>query len=653
MQVSDDGAGSAVSPVIPHGTGLVYDVAMMQHATPAADVHPEQPDRITRIFGALEQAGCVQRMVRIPAREALRSEVELVHEPQMWDQFEALVRMPPDELRDYSADLEVRASLYLNAYSTVCARLACGSVIDMCAAVTKGRVRNGLAVVRPPGHHAEPGCGTGFCLYNNVSVATRCMLREGSASRVLILDWDVHHGNGTQRAFWDDPNVLYISLHRYDEGTFYPGGTFGNYDQVGGDAARGMSVNVPWPCGGMDDADYLHAFHQCILPIAYEFAPDLVIISAGFDAAAGDLLGGCHVSPAGYAHMAYHLSALAGGRLVVALEGGYTLDAIASSALAVARVLLGEPLPRLARAVCSPIAAETVQRVVRAQAPFWESLAAARELAPAPASSDGLVPLLDVVLEARAARLWEQHQLMPVPHGDGAAELVPNQALVSANALLPETETLVFFVHDRGPLLVGCSDPATGEPPVYAESAIEAVLAWSAARHYATCDLSTLQSIQLQCLRNHQHDRIDARAPAIAARTRLQTQVLFLWDHVVSLAPARRIVMVGFGTACDALVHLASERVLADRVCAILQVPGQHPIPLVPKQRPELKRWYAEHSLVLCPHNHPRFAWNEQEAAGKRLGTVVRAPEASPLDVLVGGLARLDELIARPNSASV
>ena len=134
------------------------------------------------------------------------------------------------------------------------------------------------------------------------------MLREGSASRVLILDWDVHHGNGTQRAFWDDPNVLYISLHRYDEGTFYPGGTFGNYDQVGGDAARGMSVNVPWPCGGMDDADYLHAFHQCILPIAYEFAPDLVIISAGFDAAAGDLLGGCHVSPAGYAHMAYHLS---------------------------------------------------------------------------------------------------------------------------------------------------------------------------------------------------------------------------------------------------------------------------------------------------------------------------------------------------------
>ena len=122
---------------------------------------------------------------------------------------------------------------------------------------------------------------------------------------------------------------------------FYPGTSFGNYDQVGGESARGTSVNVPWPCSGMDDGDYLHAFQHCIMPIAYEFAPDLVIVSAGFDAAQDDMLGGCLVSPAGYAHMTHQLMALAQGNLVVALEGGYTLDAISRSALAVVRTLLG------------------------------------------------------------------------------------------------------------------------------------------------------------------------------------------------------------------------------------------------------------------------------------------------------------------------
>ena len=147
------------------------------------------------------------------------------------------------------------------------------------------------------------------------AIAARHAQRVRGMERVAIVDWDVHHGNGTQRIFWNDSNVLYISLHRYENGTFYPGTTFGNYDQVGGPDALGTSVNVPWPCTGMGDADYLHAFQQCILPIAYEFAPDLVIVSAGFDAADGDVLGGCRVSPTGYAHMTHQLAALAGGRL--------------------------------------------------------------------------------------------------------------------------------------------------------------------------------------------------------------------------------------------------------------------------------------------------------------------------------------------------
>ena len=194
--------------------------------------------------------------------------------------------------------------------------------------------------MRPPGHHAEPDVIMGFCFFNYVAAAAALLKDECGLDRILVVDWDVHHGNGTQRMFYSDPSVLLVSLHRYEDGAFYPG--TGSMHECGAGPGLGYNVNIPWPHGGVGDGAYLAAFERIVMPIARAFKPQAVLVSAGFDAAAGDPLGGCCVSPHGYACMTNMLRGLAGGRLVVALEGGYNLRSIATSMEAVLRVLLGE-----------------------------------------------------------------------------------------------------------------------------------------------------------------------------------------------------------------------------------------------------------------------------------------------------------------------
>ncbi|EIE24210.1 histone deacetylase, partial [Coccomyxa subellipsoidea C-169] len=208
----------------------------------------------------------------------------------------------------------------------------------------RGAVQNGAAIVRPPGHHAESGMAMGFCYFNNAGLAARAAQAAG-ARRVLVLDWDVHHGNGTQHIFEHDPGVMYMSIHRYDGGHFYPG--TGAVKEVGRGAGEGFTVNVPWPMGGMGNGDYMAAFSHVIIPIAHEYSPDLIIVSAGFDASAGDPIGGCRVTPEAYAHMTAMLGAVA--PLAVLLEGGYNLTATAAGCEAVLRVLLGAKPPRFAK----------------------------------------------------------------------------------------------------------------------------------------------------------------------------------------------------------------------------------------------------------------------------------------------------------------
>ncbi|XP_031735552.1 histone deacetylase 6-like, partial [Anarrhichthys ocellatus] len=240
------------------------------------------------------------------------------------------------------------------------------------------QVSNGVAIVRPPGHHAERDSPCGFCFFNTAALAARHAqeISHDAPLRVLILDWDVHHGNGTQHMFEDDDSVLYISLHRYDNGTFFPSSEDAAPDRVGVSKGAGFNVNVAWSGGRMGDSDYLAAFHSVVMPIATEFNPGLVLVSAGFDAARGDPLGGYHVTPEGYAHLTHLLMSLAGGRILLILEGGYNLSSISDSMAMCTSVLLGDPPPSLVTPPPPPhhSAIVTINEVIRHHAPYWMSL---------------------------------------------------------------------------------------------------------------------------------------------------------------------------------------------------------------------------------------------------------------------------------------
>ncbi len=336
-------------------TGLVFDERFLRHHAPYA--HPEHPGRLEAIENRLERKGLVALGRRVPARQATDEELLRIHTPDL------LALVAETASHDF---LQLDPDTYTCRDSALAARLAAGGLVDLCAEVASGRLDNGLALLRPPGHHAEADRAMGFCLFNNVAVAAKALQSSGAAGKVLIVDWDLHHGNGTQNSFWEDPNVLYFSTHQFP---FSPG--TGAIEEVGGGAGRGHTVNVAWG-EGMGDAEYLDAFDRVLLPIAGSFAPDFVLVSCGFDAADGDPLGGMRLSPAGYGAMTARLRALAGGRLVLALEGGYDLNAISRSAEACLRVLLDEAAPvtegRSSRAT------RILDGVVRVQKPFWPGL---------------------------------------------------------------------------------------------------------------------------------------------------------------------------------------------------------------------------------------------------------------------------------------
>ncbi|KAM4662765.1 protein deacetylase HDAC6 isoform 2-T3 [Discoglossus pictus] len=357
-------------------TGLVYDRSMMEHYNMWDSHHPELPQRISRIYQRHEELGILKRCTHLPSRSATPGELQLCHSPSYIKKMEATTRMKPRELHRLGSEYN---SIYINnkSYSSAC--LAAGSVLSAVEAVMKGQVHNAVCIVRPPGHHAEQHVACGFCFFNTVSVAARYAQSLQSPSdaplRVMILDWDVHHGNGTQHFFQDDASVLYVSLHRYDDGLFFPSSEDAAHDQVGFGNGEGFNVNIPWNNGKMGDTEYLAAFHRVVMPIAYEFNPQLVLISAGFDAARGDPLGGYQVTPEGYAHMTHLLMGLAGGRVVLVLEGGYNLTSISESMAMCTRTLLGDPPPFLEnRRSLRSSALRSIQRVMSTHRKYWHSL---------------------------------------------------------------------------------------------------------------------------------------------------------------------------------------------------------------------------------------------------------------------------------------
>uniref|UniRef100_A0A672MKQ5 Protein deacetylase HDAC6 n=1 Tax=Sinocyclocheilus grahami TaxID=75366 RepID=A0A672MKQ5_SINGR len=353
-------------------TGLVYDQRMMLHHNMWDGHHPELPQRISRIFCRHEELGLLSRCLRIPARLATEEELALCHSSEHISTIKSTEHMKPRDLHRLGNDYN---SIYISNESYTCALMAAGSCFNSVQAILTGQV-NGVAIVRPPGHHAEKDTACGFCFFNTAALTARyaqCTTHE--SLRVLILDWDVHHGNGTQHIFEEDDSVLYISLHRYEDGTFFPSSEDANYDKVGQAKGRGYNVNIPWSGGKMGDPEYLAAFHHIVMPIAREFAPELVLVSAGFDAARGDPLGGYQVTPEGYAHLTHQLMSLAAGRVLVILEGGYNLTSISESMSMCTSMLLGDSLPPLDHLPPPKTnATVTINSVLRALAPFWSSL---------------------------------------------------------------------------------------------------------------------------------------------------------------------------------------------------------------------------------------------------------------------------------------
>lgn len=277
--------------------------------------HPEQPARIECLLPLAEDPGR-EDVLRLTPREATREEVTAVHTAEQWQQVADSAGVPLTVFEEDTA---------AGPLSFEVARLAAGGVIELVAAIDRGDAANGLALVRPPGHHAERDRVMGFCLFNNVAVAAAHLRRHGR-QRVAIVDWDVHHGNGTQHIFERDPSVLFISLHQFP---LYPG--TGRREERGLDAGEGTTLNIPLPAG-CGDAEYLAAFRDEVLPALREFRPEFLLVSAGFDADARDPLAGMLVTAPGFAAMTERMMKaareLCGDRLALVLEGGYDLGAL-------------------------------------------------------------------------------------------------------------------------------------------------------------------------------------------------------------------------------------------------------------------------------------------------------------------------------------
>ncbi|XWS37275.1 hypothetical protein CRYUN_Cryun19dG0029400 [Craigia yunnanensis] len=357
--------------------GLIYDQRMCKHRTPDDDYHPENPNRITVIWNKLKLAGIPQRCVLLNAKEAEDKYICSVHSKNHVNLIRNISSKQYDSKRNRIASK--LNSIYFNEGSSESAYLAAGSVIEIAEKVAKGELDSAFAIVRPPGHHAEYDEAMGFCLFNNVAIAASFLLDERPGlgiKKILIVDWDVHHGNGTQKAFWKDPRVLFFSVHRHEFGSFYPANDDGFYTMVGEGPGAGYNINVPWENSRCGDADYLAVWDHILVPIAKEFNPDIIILSAGFDAAVGDPLGGCRVTPYGYSVMLKKLLDFAQGRIVLALEGGYNLDSIANSALACMEVLLEDkPISGFSDAYPFESTWQVIQAVRRKLSAFWPTLA--------------------------------------------------------------------------------------------------------------------------------------------------------------------------------------------------------------------------------------------------------------------------------------
>jgi len=309
--------------------GVYRDPIYIAHET--GSFHPESPQRLEVIYSMLEDNGVRRLYEQCSMRKAELHEITLIHSASHFERVAATAGVPQSYL---DADTQTSED------SFDAALYAAGAVLDGIDLVISGKMRNIFALVRPPGHHAERDRAMGFCLFNNIAIGAQYAIKKHALERVLIVDWDLHHGNGTQHSFYDDQRVLYFSTHQYP---FYPGS--GDFQETGTGIGRGFSVNVPLGMG-CGDNDFYTIFKEVLEPIADLYRPQLVLVSAGFDTHFDDPLGGMKMTPDGYAALAGLVQQIANrhaeGRLLLTLEGGYSLSGLRDSVRAVIEQLAGK-----------------------------------------------------------------------------------------------------------------------------------------------------------------------------------------------------------------------------------------------------------------------------------------------------------------------
>ncbi len=350
---------------MPH-TGIVKDNRYMDHV--ASTYHPESQQRLEVLYQMLEEPEMKGTLREIKPRMATQEELELNHVPRYIEQVaqtagHACIMLDPDT--------------YACSKSYETARLAAGGTLVAVDKVLGGQLDNAFALVRPPGHHAESSRAMGFCLFNNVAIAAGYALKAHKLRKALIIDWDLHHGNGTQHSFYERADVLYFSTHQFP---YYPGTGFVN--EVGSGTGKGFTVNVPLS-PGPGDAEYAQIFEEILEPIATEYKPDIVFVSAGFDIYYQDPLGGMQVTPEGFANLAKIVLEFAQetckGKVVFVLEGGYHLDGLRDSVKEVLKAMRGDVLAggrdkNIQTGADHRMIDAVIKKVKEAQKPFWKNL---------------------------------------------------------------------------------------------------------------------------------------------------------------------------------------------------------------------------------------------------------------------------------------
>jgi acetoin utilization deacetylase AcuC-like enzyme len=309
-------------------TAFVTDSRFAAHTL---EGHPEHAGRLTAIQKALQEAQLTRHFLMVDATPVTETQMQAVHTPVYLEQLAATAQQP---------GVMFGLDTYVLPESYAIARLAAGGLLRVVDAVMTEAAHNGLAAIRPPGHHATPDMGMGFCLLNNIAIAARCAQQTYDLRQVMIVDFDVHHGNGTQDVFYADPSVLYVSTHQFP---LYPG--TGSVQETGTGAGQGYTLNIPLP-PGVGDGGYKQVFDEIVDPVARRYKPQLLLVSVGFDAHWADPLANMHLSLTGYDSLVRKLIELANevcdGRIVFVLEGGYNLQVLSHGWANIARALLGQ-----------------------------------------------------------------------------------------------------------------------------------------------------------------------------------------------------------------------------------------------------------------------------------------------------------------------